>query len=171
VRLHQLHQPFTCLFPPLLSIRSLKSSPQPFSTFPPLCATVCETFGLGTNLAAIEGSRSGITSELLTCYFSGSPDCLLCAQHSDRSFLTLRFRSRKYYFVQISTGESTWEVPTTAAPQVPTPGGTPAQMSDPFSKPGQGGSHGNGYGEGQGNPYGNNGPDGAQEGDRGFKVC
>ena len=91
-----------------------------------------------------------------------------------RSDLTINFRSRKYYFVQISTGESTWEVPTAAAPQVPTPGGTPAQMSDPFSKPGQGGHQGGGYGDSygnqQGNDYGNNGPDGAQEGERGFKV-
>lgn len=32
--------------------------------------------------------------------------------------------SRKYYFVQISTGQSTWEVPTQAAPigGTPTPG-------------------------------------------------
>jgi hypothetical protein len=84
-------------------------------------------------------------------------------------------RSRKYYFVQISTGESTWDVPTVAAPQVPTPGGTPVPtMSDPFSKPGQGGNHGNGYGDNygnnQGNNYQSNGPDDAQEGDRGFKV-
>ena len=85
-------------------------------------------------------------------------------------------RSRKYYFVQISTGESTWDVPTAAAPQVPTPGGTPVPtMSDPFSKPGQGGGdHGNGYGDNygnnQGNNYQSNGPDDAQEGDRGFKV-
>jgi len=84
-------------------------------------------------------------------------------------------KSRKYYFVQISTGESTWDVPTSAAPQVPTPGGTPIPtMSDPFSKPGQGGEHGNGYGDNygnsQGNHYQNNGPDDAQEGDRGFKV-
>lgn len=59
-------------------------------------------------------------------------------------------------------------------------------MSDPFSKPaGQGDRGGNGYGDGghggnnyggnsygndQGNNYGNNGPERAQEGDRGFKV-
>lgn len=89
--------------------------------------------------------------------------------HSFRSDATSR--SCKYYFVQISTGESTWDVPTTAAPQVPTPGGTPVPtMSDPFSKPGQGGGHGNGYGDNYGNNQGNNGPEDAQEGDRGFKV-
>lgn len=47
-------------------------------------------------------------------------------------------------------------------------------MLDPFPKPGQQGDRGNGYGDGygngQGNQYGNNGPEGAQEGERGFKV-
>lgn len=134
---------------------------------------MCETIGLGTDLAAIEGSRSGTTSELLLSLLPTSAS--ICSIVSD-----LIVRSRKYYFVQISTGESTWEVPTAAAPQVPTPGGTPAQMSDPFSKPGQGGDRGNGYGDNygnnqnygqnQGSNYGNSGPDDAQEGDRGFKV-
>lgn len=44
--------------------------------------------------------------------------------------------SRKYYFVQISTGVSTWEVPTEPAPTVPTPGSTPAQPQGPFEAPG-----------------------------------
>ncbi|KAG9988659.1 hypothetical protein KCU78_g20164, partial [Aureobasidium melanogenum] len=43
--------------------------------------------------------------------------------------------SRKYYFVQISTGVSTWEVPTEAAPTVPSPGNTPAQHQNPFPVP------------------------------------
>ncbi|OBW64418.1 MAG: Uncharacterized protein AUREO_055190 [Aureobasidium pullulans] len=43
--------------------------------------------------------------------------------------------SRKYYFVQISTGVSTWEVPTEAAPTVPSPGNTPAQHQNPFPAP------------------------------------
>ncbi|EME86391.1 uncharacterized protein MYCFIDRAFT_89114 [Pseudocercospora fijiensis CIRAD86] len=43
-------------------------------------------------------------------------------------------KSRKYYFVQISTGESTWDVPQMAAPNVPTPGSTPAGQS-PFPNP------------------------------------
>jgi hypothetical protein len=47
------------------------------------------------------------------------------------------FRSRKYYFVQISTGESTWDLPTMAAPHVPTPGGTPAQGT-PYGAPSDG---------------------------------
>jgi hypothetical protein len=62
------------------------------------------------------------------------------------------FRSRKYYFVQISTGESQWDIPTEPAPQVPTPGGTPAQ-SDPYPAPSPG----------------TRGMDG-QEGDRGLGV-
>lgn len=135
------------------------------------------SFGLGTDLAAaVEGLRSGTTSKQLL------PPVLCSKELPDLLFFCFEilgsidsdwrsYRSRKYYFVQISTGESTWEVPTAAAPQVPTPGGTPAQMSDPFSRPGQGGDHGNnGYGDNQGNNYGNNGPDGAQEGERGFKV-
>ena len=47
-------------------------------------------------------------------------------------------RSRKYYFVQISNGESTWDTPTSAAPQVPTPGATPAQEMNPYGKPNEG---------------------------------
>jgi len=40
--------------------------------------------------------------------------------------------SKKYYFVQLSTGVSQWEVPTDAAP-----GGTPAQQSEhPYGVPG-----------------------------------
>ena len=63
-------------------------------------------------------------------------------------------RSRKYYFVQISTGESTWDVPTMAAPQVPTPGATPAQ-ENPYPAPMDGeGTRGMG----------------GQEGDRGLGV-
>ncbi|KAI6889281.1 small GTP-binding protein [Hortaea werneckii] len=54
-------------------------------------------------------------------------------------------KSRKYYFVQISTGESTWEVPTMAAPQVPTPSGTPAQ-GNPYPPPGEESSRGMGGG-------------------------
>ncbi|KAI7607295.1 hypothetical protein KC319_g21300, partial [Hortaea werneckii] len=54
-------------------------------------------------------------------------------------------KSRKYYFVQISTGESTWEVPTMAAPQVPTPSGTPAQ-GNPYPPPGEDSSRGMGGG-------------------------
>ncbi|KAH9845271.1 GTP-binding protein ypt1 [Teratosphaeria destructans] len=49
-------------------------------------------------------------------------------------FWLIKGRSRKYYFVQISTGESTWEIPTMAAPQVPTPGGTPAH-GNPYPTP------------------------------------
>ncbi|KZF20595.1 hypothetical protein L228DRAFT_262528 [Xylona heveae TC161] len=44
-------------------------------------------------------------------------------------------KTRKYYYVQISTGVSQWEVPTEPAPTVPTPGGTPQQTTDPFQKP------------------------------------
>lgn len=76
--------------------------------------------------------------------------------------LTSETRSRKYYFVQISTGESTWDTPTQAAPQVPTPGTTPAPSMDPYGKPGS-----DGYG--QNNGY-DQGPGGAQEGERGLGV-
>lgn len=37
--------------------------------------------------------------------------------------------------MQISTGVSTWEVPTEAAPTVPSPGNTPAQHQNPFPAP------------------------------------
>ena len=41
--------------------------------------------------------------------------------------------SKKYYFVQLSTGVSQWETPTHAAP-----GGTPAQGTEhPYGVPGQ----------------------------------
>ncbi|GAM83610.1 hypothetical protein ANO11243_015980 [Dothideomycetidae sp. 11243] len=43
--------------------------------------------------------------------------------------------SRKYYFVQISTGVSTWDVPTTPAPTVPTPGSTPVPPTNPYPMP------------------------------------
>ncbi|QIX02169.1 hypothetical protein AMS68_007686 [Peltaster fructicola] len=59
-------------------------------------------------------------------------------------------KSRKYYFVQISTGESTWEVPTQAAPQVPTPGATPAQEANPFRMPENESSRGYGQEGGEG---------------------
>lgn len=43
--------------------------------------------------------------------------------------------SKKYYYVQISTGQSQWEVPTSAAPV----GGTPAPVADhPYGAPGGG---------------------------------
>jgi len=51
------------------------------------------------------------------------------------------YRSKKYYFVQISTGESTWDTPTQAAPMVPTPGVTPAQ-GNPYSAPDAEGTRG-----------------------------
>lgn len=64
-------------------------------------------------------------------------------------------RSKKYYFVQISTGESTWDTPTQAAAMVPTPGVTPAQ-GNPYSAPDAEGTRGI---DGQG-----------QEGDRSLAV-
>lgn len=41
--------------------------------------------------------------------------------------------SKKYYFVQLSTGASQWETPTESAPV----GGTPAGVDHPFGPPGQ----------------------------------
>ncbi len=37
--------------------------------------------------------------------------------------------------MQISTGVSQWDVPTQAAPTVPTPGATPQQTTDPYAQP------------------------------------
>lgn len=44
---------------------------------------------------------------------------------------------RKYYFVQISTGKSTWDKPTEAAPGAPTLSNTatPAQTTNPYQTP------------------------------------
>lgn len=64
--------------------------------------------------------------------------------------------SRKYYFVQISTGTSQWDVPTQAAPTVPTPGATPQNVADPFPRPNETGAAA--------------GPEQAGEGERGFGV-
>lgn len=44
--------------------------------------------------------------------------------------------SKKYYFVQLSTGHSQWETPTHAAPTVGTPTPTPGQETSPFAQPG-----------------------------------
>ena len=44
-------------------------------------------------------------------------------------------QSRKYYFVQLSTRVSQWEVPTTPALTVPTPGATPQQHTNPYQQP------------------------------------
>jgi hypothetical protein len=45
--------------------------------------------------------------------------------------------SRKYYFVQLSTGASQWETPTHAAPTGPTPQATPQGIEHPYGTPGQ----------------------------------
>jgi WW domain len=44
---------------------------------------------------------------------------------------------RKYYFVQLSTGASQWELPMHPAPTIGTPTATPGQEISPFSRPGQ----------------------------------
>ena len=43
--------------------------------------------------------------------------------------------SKKYYFVQLSTGQSQWETPTRAAPTVTTPTATPGHDTSPFPQP------------------------------------
>lgn len=49
--------------------------------------------------------------------------------------------SKKYYFVQLATGVSQWDIPTEAAPT----GTTPAQPSEhPYGTPGGGGGGGHG---------------------------
>jgi hypothetical protein len=45
--------------------------------------------------------------------------------------------SKKYYFVQLSTGHSQWETPTQPAPTAGTPTATPGQDMSPFPQPGQ----------------------------------
>jgi hypothetical protein len=46
--------------------------------------------------------------------------------------------SKKYYFVQLSTGASQWETPTHAAPTGPTPQATPqGGLEHPYGTPGQ----------------------------------
>jgi hypothetical protein len=47
------------------------------------------------------------------------------------------YSSRKYYYVQISTGKSTWDTPTEVAPGVVTGSAstTPAQHGTPYSPP------------------------------------
>lgn len=42
---------------------------------------------------------------------------------------------RKYYFVQLSTGDSQWETPTHAAPTGPTPQATPQGAEHPYGAP------------------------------------
>jgi hypothetical protein len=44
--------------------------------------------------------------------------------------------SKKYYFVQLSTGQSQWETPTEAAPTVGTPTASPVPAGSPFAHPG-----------------------------------
>ena len=43
--------------------------------------------------------------------------------------------SRKYYFVQLSTGASQWDLPTAAAPTGPTPNATPNGAEHPYGTP------------------------------------
>lgn len=46
--------------------------------------------------------------------------------------------SKKYYFVQLSTGASQWDTPTQAAPSGPTPQATPqGGLEHPYGTPGQ----------------------------------
>ena len=46
--------------------------------------------------------------------------------------------SKKYYYVQLSTGASQWETPTHAAPTGPTPQATPqGGLEHPYGTPGQ----------------------------------
>ena len=46
--------------------------------------------------------------------------------------------SKKYYFVQLSTGASQWDTPTQAAPTGPTPQATPqGGLEHPYGTPGQ----------------------------------
>jgi hypothetical protein len=45
--------------------------------------------------------------------------------------------SKKYYFVQLSTGASQWDTPTHPAPTGPTPQATPQGVEHPYGTPGQ----------------------------------
>jgi hypothetical protein len=64
--------------------------------------------------------------------------------------------SRKYYYVQLATGVSTWELPTEPAPGVPT-GQTPTGVDHPYGTPQEGHT-------------GERGVEGA-DGERGLGVC
>lgn len=83
--------------------------------------------------------------------------------------------SRKYYFVQLSTGASQWETPTHPAPTGPTPQATPQGIEHPYGTPGQ---QGDMEGEVVNNADGTRSirfPDGRVEplsadGERGFSV-
>lgn len=44
--------------------------------------------------------------------------------------------SKKYYFVQLSTGQSQWDTPTAPAPTGPTPQATPQGVEHPYGTPG-----------------------------------
>ena len=63
------------------------------------------------------------------------------------AFAHSRISSRKYYYVQISTGHSQWDIPADPALSAVSPAGTPAQASGPYDKP-QEGQHGMEEGEG-----------------------
>jgi hypothetical protein len=66
--------------------------------------------------------------------------------------------SKKYYFVQLSTGQSQWETPTQPAPTVGTPTATPGHDTSPFPRPGEQ------------QVAGERGFDGVPEGERGIGV-
>jgi hypothetical protein len=66
--------------------------------------------------------------------------------------------SKKYYFVQLSTGQSQWETPTEAAPTAGSPTPTPGHEMSPFPQPGDQ------------QTTGDRGIGGGQDGERGFGV-
>ncbi|KAF2261674.1 hypothetical protein CC78DRAFT_345625 [Lojkania enalia] len=75
--------------------------------------------------------------------------------------------SRKYYYVQISTGVSQWELPTSEAPVGGgSHGGTPAPSANPYDKPADG-TQGPDVGEGT---RGVDGPTGDRAGGLGVRL-
>lgn len=67
--------------------------------------------------------------------------------------------SKKYYYVQLSTGASQWDVPTHAAPTGPTPQATPQGVDHPYGQPQ---TH-------EADAYGGQGGYGGHEGTRGVE--
>lgn len=80
--------------------------------------------------------------------------------------------SKKYYFVQLSTGASQWDTPTQPAPTGPTPQATPQGVEHPYGLPGANESN-HGYGDNtqqHGGEMAADGTRGGPDGERGIGV-
>jgi hypothetical protein len=80
--------------------------------------------------------------------------------------------SKKYYFVQLSTGASQWDTPTQPAPTGPTPQATPQGVEHPYGLPGVNESN-HGFGDNtqqHGGEVPADGTRGGPDGERGIGV-